>query len=111
MIGRLTFWLLSTFAKILGVGRDAGKPMPVCRHDFSSSDLEATGSEELVPTYVVTGRRWRRARQWTVNNCESDHPVATGLTQMQAETLCMVLNLACRPRVCASGDATHRKRR
>lgn len=110
MIGRLTFWLLSAFAKILGVRRDAGEPMSVCRRGSSSFDLAATESEELVPTYLVTSRPWHRARLWTVHNCESDHPVATGLTQMQAETLCMVLNLACRQRVNASGGATHRKR-
>ncbi len=110
MIRRLTFWLLSAFAKAVGVRRDAGVLTPTGYHDFSSPGPEVTESKEFFPTYVITGRPWRRTPKWTVHNCESDRPVATGLTQKQAQTLCMVLNLACRQRVNASGDATHRER-
>lgn len=45
--------------------------------------------------YVVAPPRLRRLRGWSVHNRVSNRVIAAGMSQGQAETLCLVLDFVC----------------
>lgn len=103
---RFASGLAAGLAKLIGLARDGGeRPATQPRDPAAAAPAEpATQSP-----YVVAPPLLRCLGGWSVHNRTSDRVIAAGLSQRQAETLCMVLDLACSWGRDSPTDALHRR--
>lgn len=92
---RIASGVADRIARLIGWRRDGWQKPPAAQdHDPGACAAPVEDAAPPRPRYVLAPPLLRCLGGWSVHNGASNRLIADGLSRRQAETLCMVLDLA-----------------